>query len=137
MIKADEICFSIVICTHNRAEILQDAVLSACSQSYNVQKYEIIVVDNNSTDDTKKLIANLQDKYPKIRYIFEKDQGLSNARNRGWREARGKYVGYIDDDCKVPREWLGNCRTKYIRSPTRGYRWTYFPLLSGAIRLAG
>lgn len=75
-------------------------------QNYSVDKYEIIVVDNNSQDNTCELVNLFTQKYNNIRYCFEPKQGLSHARNRGWQEAKGEYVGYIDDDCKAPRQWL-------------------------------
>lgn len=68
--------------------------------------YEIIVINNNSTDDTQKIVEDFAQKEPNIRFFIEPKQGLSNARNRGWKEARGKYIAYIDDDCKVPAQWL-------------------------------
>ncbi|MGI9509424.1 MAG: glycosyltransferase family 2 protein, partial [Geminicoccaceae bacterium] len=43
-----------------------------------------------------------------VRYVFEAEQGLSPARNRGWREARGRYVAYVDDECRMPRDWIRN-----------------------------
>jgi glycosyltransferase involved in cell wall biosynthesis len=62
-------------------------------------------VDNNSSDDTRATVGSFVH-YGNVRYCLETKQGLANARNRGWQEARGQYVAYIDDDCKVPEEWL-------------------------------
>jgi glucosyl-dolichyl phosphate glucuronosyltransferase len=97
---------SVVICTYNRATLLQMAVNSVLVQNINPEKYEILVIDNCSTDNTRSVIEQLIAHNNQIRYIFEENQGLSYARNRGWREARGQYVAYLDDDAKVPPEWL-------------------------------
>jgi glycosyltransferase involved in cell wall biosynthesis len=100
---------SAVICTFNRAELLEVALESVCQQTLDRSLYEVIVVDNNSTDNTHDVVAGF-DHYGNVRYCSEKRQGLSHARNRGWQEARGKYVGYIDDDCKAPADWLAVAR---------------------------
>jgi GT2 family glycosyltransferase len=64
------------------------------------------VVDNNSQDSTPNLTKTFCRNYPNIRYFLETRQGLSHARNRGWQEAKGLYVAYVDDDCKMPIQWL-------------------------------
>lgn len=97
---------SVVVCTFNRADILPLALQSLCEQTPHHDQTEIIVVDNNSPDNTRQVVDEFIEKYPNIRYCFEPIQGLSHARNRGWREARGEYVGYLDDDAKAPPEWL-------------------------------
>jgi glycosyltransferase involved in cell wall biosynthesis len=68
---------------------------------------EILVVDNNSNDYTKELIADYakRSRIP-LRYFFEAEQGLSAARNRAIQEAVGEYVGFVDDECVVRQEWL-------------------------------
>lgn len=66
---------------------------------------EIIVVDNNSTDDTRRIAENYLDSHENIRIVNESKQGLSHARNRGWQEAKGAFVTYVDDDARVPRDW--------------------------------
>ena len=97
---------SVLICTYNRANILAHAIESLCQQSVTPSEYEIIVVDNNSTDNTRAVVEQFSQRQPNLRYIFEPTQGLSHARNRAWQEARADYVGYIDDDGKAPPEWL-------------------------------
>lgn len=68
--------------------------------------FEVIVVDNASDDDTRKTVEEYGRRHPQIRYCLEERLGLSHARNRGWQEARGDYVGYLDDDAKAPPGWL-------------------------------
>ena len=93
---------SVIICTYNRADLLTDVLQTVCEQTLERSEYEVIVVDNNSTDDTSAVSHTFVARYSNVRYCFEPQQGLSHAPNRGWREARGDVVIYLDDDCIVP-----------------------------------
>jgi glycosyltransferase involved in cell wall biosynthesis len=95
---------SVIICTHNRSDFLKLALESLKKQS--VLDFEIIIIDNNSTDATKLISEQyiLGDK--RIKYVFESKVGLSNARNRGIGESSGSYIAYVDDDCVIPCEWV-------------------------------
>lgn len=97
---------SVVICTYNRAGLLADVLESVCRQSLAASAYEIIVVDNSSTDETARVSHAFAERYPNVRYCAELQQGLSYARNRGWQEAQGEYIAYLDDDCRAPVSWL-------------------------------
>lgn len=96
---------SAIICTHNRAEFLGEAIQSLAEQTLSNEKYEIIVVDNCSTDSTKEVVNQFSE-IENLRYIFESTLGLSYARNSGWRNARGKYTAYLDDDAIASPGWL-------------------------------
>ena len=97
---------SVVICTYNRVDTFVDALKTMCNQTLDTSFYEVIVVDNNSSDNTAHVAKDFCERFSNVRYCLESKQGLSHARNRGWREAQGEYVAYIDDDCKVPEQWL-------------------------------
>ncbi len=97
---------SVVVCTYNRAELLRDVLETLLQQSVDDANYEIIVIDNNSNDATSDVVREFSQNNRNLRYVFEGIQGLSNARNRGWRESFGEYVAYLDDDCKAPDQWL-------------------------------
>lgn len=97
---------SIVVTTFDRAAWLSICLQSLCDQVRVSPKYEILVIDNNSTDETKVISKQFEEKSPRIHYFNEPEQGASNARNRGWREAHGQYVAYTDDDCKFPPNWI-------------------------------
>jgi len=100
------IAISVVICTYNRADLLRLAMESILEQKVPSDSYELIIVDNNSTDNTREVVEQFSSRKTNIRYFFEDIQGLSYARNRGWYESRGIYVGYLDDDAKAPPNWL-------------------------------
>ena len=95
-----------VICTYNRDKLLADTLKTVCEQTIKKSDYEVIVVDNNSQDSTASLTKTFCRKYSNITYYLETQQGLSHARNRGWQESKGLYVAYVDDDCKIPSQWL-------------------------------
>lgn len=101
---------SAVICTYNRAHILEGAIESLIHQDADPELFEILVIDNNSSDNTAE-IAKKFENYENFRYIFEPKQGVSRARNRGCKEARGEYIAYLDDDAKADSEWIRNIFT--------------------------
>jgi glycosyltransferase involved in cell wall biosynthesis len=91
---------SLVICTYNRDKYLPRSLESIKQQDASKQLFELIVVDNNSTDNTaliaKEFIAN--NPGTSCRYCFEEKKGLSFARNRGMQEAAYDIISYVDDD---------------------------------------
>lgn len=97
---------SVVICTYNRANLLRNCLESLTKQTIAPAKYELIIVDNNSTDQTSRVVDEYKDRLPNLMYYLEEKQGLSNARNRGYMQAKGEYVGYIDDDAKASEDWV-------------------------------
>lgn len=92
---------SVIIPTYNRAHLISRAIQSVLDQSY--QDFEIIVLDDCSTDDTEELIKELKKKDERIRYIrHEKNKGPAAARNSGIKAAKGEYIAFQDSD----DEWL-------------------------------
>jgi glycosyltransferase involved in cell wall biosynthesis len=101
---------TVILCTYNRAKYLQKALESVVAQVLpeSVQ-WEILVVDNNSSDDTRQVVENSQCQHPeRIRYLFEPQQGLAHARNAGIQYAHGSIVAFIDDDEIADQNWLRN-----------------------------
>ena len=92
---------SVIICTFNRSYVLEDCLDSLLKvQSQHFIK-EILVVDNNSTDNTKELVARFQQQSNLISYVFEPKQGLSNARNTGVDRSSSEWLLFLDDDAKI------------------------------------
>ncbi len=111
---------TIVLCTYNRcgflATALSSAVASVLPESV---EWEILVVDNNSQDATREVVAGFCKQYPsRIRYLFELKQGKSNALNTGIQEARGHILAFMDDDVRVEPDWLRN-----LTAPLREQQW--------------
>ena len=99
---------SIILCTFNRSAPLRNALESAAAQSLPESvRWEVLMVDNNSTDSTRQVAEEYCRKYPtSFRYIFELQQGKSNALNRGIREAQGQILAFLDDDVTAEPDWL-------------------------------
>jgi len=99
-----------IICTYNRAQTLAPTVVSLLAQKMpeNVG-WEILIVDNNSKDETRAVVEDFQKRFPRrVRYLFESKQGLSHARNAGIQNANGQIIAFIDDDETADPEWLVN-----------------------------
>jgi glycosyltransferase involved in cell wall biosynthesis len=99
---------SVIVCTYNRARTLHLMLESFfAQQDLNRLNHELIVVDNNSTDDTGQATEAFSN-HPGFSYVLEGRQGLSFARNRGIAEAAGDFVSFLDDDVIVDPRWLAN-----------------------------
>ncbi|MFL6278404.1 MAG: glycosyltransferase family 2 protein [Blastocatellia bacterium] len=98
--------FSIIIPTYNRADELRET-LASLARLESADDWEVIVADNNSTDDTRAVVARLAPTFPvALRYLFESEQGRSAALNTGIRAARGQIIVTTDDDVRVESNWL-------------------------------
>jgi glycosyltransferase involved in cell wall biosynthesis len=98
--------FSVVIATYNRAADL-GATLGSLAGLHPDGDWEVIVVDNNSTDDTRAVVERAARSFPvPLRYVFERQQGRSPALNAGIRQAHGAIIATTDDDVRVEPDWL-------------------------------
>jgi glycosyltransferase involved in cell wall biosynthesis len=94
---------SFIICTFNRAGYLNDTLQSILQTNAPPGQFEILIVDNNSTDETPSVFQSARKKFPAtcINYVKETQQGLSYARNRGIDESAAPYVVFLDDDIRA------------------------------------
>jgi glucosyl-dolichyl phosphate glucuronosyltransferase len=99
---------SVLICTHNRASHLREVLEGLVYQAIPHEDFEVLVVDNASTDNTQAVACSFQNKFPHFRCILEKRLGVAVARNRGAREAKGDIIVYYDDDQFLQSDSLGN-----------------------------
>jgi glucosyl-dolichyl phosphate glucuronosyltransferase len=101
---------TVILCTFNRSQSLARALESvAKSKVPDPVAWEVLVVDNNSRDQTRAVVEEFCRQHPgRFRYLFEPRQGLSQARNRGIREAQGDILAFMDDDVTVEPTWLQN-----------------------------
>lgn len=98
---------SIVVCTHNRASMLGDALASLANLATEDRfRYEVVVIDNASTDETPQVVESLQLSVPQLRYAYEAQKGIATARNRGYREAASEWIAFFDDDQLADPRWL-------------------------------
>jgi glycosyltransferase involved in cell wall biosynthesis len=87
---------SVIIATYNRAGVLAEAIASVRAQTF--EDWELLVVDDGSSDGTAELIKRLSDEDRRLRYVRQDNRGQSAARNAGLRQARGAFVAFLDDD---------------------------------------
>ena len=99
---------SVVICSYNRGKYLPMVLDSLKVQDFPIQSHEIILINNNSTDNTNEIIQTYQQTNPEIPlvYVIEYNQGISYARNRGVEAAKGDIIVFIDDDETVEPNFL-------------------------------
>ena len=97
-----------IICTYNRAKYIGPLLESIAANDLPKEGYEILLVDNNCTDNTREVCDAFMVKHPDVnfRYTVEPEQGLSAAKNRGIKEAKGDIIVYIDDDALVDPWYL-------------------------------
>ncbi|MBR2326030.1 MAG: glycosyltransferase [Alistipes sp.] len=101
---------SIIVATYNRAESLIRTLNSVIQQEAPVDRWECVVVNNASTDDTEARVAEFLAEHPQfnIRLVYEAQQGLSFARNKGVAESKGRFVAFIDDDETINPEFISS-----------------------------
>ena len=105
---------SIIICTYNRIDLLS-LVLEDSLRLIEKLPIELLVIDNNSKDDTASYIQEIASNNNQVRYVFEKNQGLSHARNRGVKEANSEWILFLDDDA-LPAQNLFQKLMLYIEN---------------------
>ena len=105
---------SAVICTHNREDYLGAAIDSLLEQDFS--NYEVIVVDNASSDSTKQIVESRLP-HPRLQYVYEPVTGLSVARNTGAKASQGEIIAYLDDDAVASTGWLSCLWQAYQNNP--------------------
>jgi glycosyltransferase involved in cell wall biosynthesis len=110
---------SVIICTYNRATHLLNALKSLCNQTAETQNFEVIVVNNASTDETDCLMKEFlqESRALRIEYLIETKQGSSFARNAGAGIARGKYLCFMDDDAEATPNYIENIMAFFRSTP--------------------
>lgn len=108
---------TVSICTWNRSRLLRETLQHMTQMAIpNGVEWELLVVDNNSTDDTPSVLREYATRLP-LRSIFEGRPGLSHARNAAVAQARGAYIIFTDDDVIVDRRWLEEYADAFRRHP--------------------
>lgn len=110
---------SVIICTYNRERYIYNILRSVAENDLPHSEYEIVLVDNNCTDNTAKECQRFHEEFPQIQfqYIVETQQGLSYARNCGIRHSTGDVLVYVDDDALVNKEYLSTYARFFAQNP--------------------
>lgn len=110
---------SIIICTYNREKYIGPLLESIAKNDFPTADYEIVLVDNNCTDNTQSVCDSFAKQYPELnfRYVVEAEQGLSAARNKGIKEASGEIIIYVDDDALVDKDYIRSYAAHFAAYP--------------------
>lgn len=110
---------SAVICTYNREKYIRKALDALAVQTLQPEYFEIVVVNNNSTDHSAEKIREFIAAHPELQIVFcnEDQQGLSHARNRGIKESHGRLITFLDDDAIAPPDFLEKCVYYFNQKP--------------------
>ena len=116
---------SVIICSYNREDSLRKTLTRLCDLEIPPHlSWELLLVDNNSTDGTRQVCESFIPKLP-VRYLFEPLQGVNRARNRAVAEAAGQLLLFTDDDVNMDRNWIAA-----FASPTWIGSWCTAPMRS-------
>lgn len=110
---------SVILCTYNRDKYIYNVLKSLAENTLPPDRYEIVLVDNNCTDNTRGECDRFVKDFPDVtfRYFVETNQGLSHARNRGIRESKRDILVYVDDDALVNKEYLQTYADFFAQQP--------------------
>lgn len=97
---------SVIIPTYNRKEMLKKCLKSVLSVNYPKYRYEVIVIDDGSTDGTYEFLMEVAKEHQNLRILRQENRGPAAARNLGIRNAKGEILFFTDDDCVVPKDWI-------------------------------
>ena len=110
---------SVIVATYNRCDFLEDCIKSYNDQDCDKSLFEVLIINNNSTDATESVSKALIEKYPEVdvRYMVETDQGLSYGRNRGIKEAKYGLIHFFDDDAVATPNYISTIIDTFERYP--------------------
>ena len=109
---------SVVLSTYNRSSLLAPALQALLAQSTAAPNYEVLVVNNNSSDGTAELVQSLVACNPgKLRYLFEEKQGLAYGRNAGIAASHAPIIAFTDDDVRVSPDWVEQIKREFDANP--------------------
>jgi glycosyltransferase involved in cell wall biosynthesis len=114
------VTFSLALCTYKRARLLALALESLAACRRPATAWELILIDNNSPDDTRAIAESFGGRLP-LRYVFEPSQGLASARNRAISECRGETLLFTDDDLQFDRDWLTTYERAFANQRVAGW----------------
>ncbi len=110
---------TVAIPTYNRADFLRQTLQGIAQQQFPREHFEVLVIDNNSTDSTRTVVDEFAESRPAPRYIHEPKQGLDYARNRAIAEARGEIILFGDDDILMRPDWIAQMAVPMLADGAR------------------
>ena len=136
MAQDDDPLISILTVNWNGKRYLDDLFSSIFSLNYPMEKLQVLMVDNNSSDDSVKYV---KEKFPAVEIVeLDENRGYAGGNNEGFKRAKGKYIALINNDCVADPDWLGEMLDIFNRStdeakigavgPKVVFYWYYLPL---------
>ena len=117
---------TVIICTYNRADLLLECLKSIYENPY-CRSIKVLVIDNGSRDHTQKIITDFKSKWDNFEAALETKTGLSNARNKGLQLAKTEWIGFIDDDSKIGRDFIPIALDIIQNEKFHCFGGTYYP----------
>lgn len=130
MNQNNDILYSIIIPTYNRAGFLNRPISSVLNQTYT--NWELIIIDDGSTDNTKNIVDRYSD--PRIHYIYQDNQERSAARNNGIIKAKGEYICFLDSDDYYLENHLNDINTFILENQKKEFIFTNFQYLIDGVQ---
>jgi glycosyltransferase involved in cell wall biosynthesis len=125
--NSNKIKASIIIPTFNRQASLLETLDSLFNQTFPRENFEIIVVDDGSTDETEKVMIEMEKNHFNLRYLRQENKGAASARNLGILNANGEIIGFTDDDCTVNSTWIISAVESFERNEISGVQGITLP----------
>jgi glycosyltransferase involved in cell wall biosynthesis len=104
---------TVIVPTYNRVDSLKQCLQALQQQTLPAHQYEVLVVDDGSTDGTARYLRELATRWPAFRFYSQANAGPAAARNKGIAAARGRVIAFTDDDCIPQRDWLEVIHTTF------------------------
>ena len=118
---------TVIICTFNRGYLLSETLPTIFQQNISTIRYKVLIVNNNSTDNTTEIISGFEEQYDNLSVINENTQGLGYAKNAGMNAATTEWIVYLDDDAKVPYDFIMKAITNISKSQFQCFGGVYLP----------
>lgn len=112
---------TVILPAHNEETHIAQSLSSLIDQDYGLENYEIIVIDNNSSDNTAKIVRSFE----QVRYLFKEHGPVGAVRNYGAQNAKGDFLAFVDSDCVAPRNWISIGSELLLKEPDTAFGGKY------------
>ncbi len=118
---------TVIVCTYNRGHLLSETIPTIFQQNVLNDRYQVLIVNNNSTDNTSEILNGFIKQYDNLSVINESKQGLGYAKNAGMNTATTEWIVYLDDDAKVPKDFIKKAISNINNSNFQCFGGVYLP----------
>jgi len=118
---------TVIICTFNRGHLLLETIPTIFQQNISNDRYQVLIINNNSTDNTSQILNRFVKQYDNLSVINETKQGLGYAKNAGTNAATTEWIVYLDDDAKVPNDFVKKAINNITNSNFQCFGGVYLP----------